>query len=85
MRKLHYKIFIAKPAYFAILFCSDMFYFTGLHIIYLKLFRCQYTHVNSLKYRVFKKNAQMFVCLISPEPMNRFLNHISYLKSEIHM
>ena len=33
----------------------------------------------------FKKNATMFVCLISPEPMNRFLNRFFLLKTEIHM
>ena len=32
-----------------------------------------------------KKTAQMFVCLISPEPMSRFLNRFFLLKTEIHM
>ena len=33
----------------------------------------------------FKKNAQMFVCLISPEPMNGFQHRFFLLKTEIHM
>ena len=33
----------------------------------------------------FKKNAQMFVCLISPEPMNGFQNLFFLLKTELHM
>ena len=31
-------------------------------------------------YRVFKKNALMFVCLISPKPINRFLNRFFFWK-----
>ena len=33
----------------------------------------------------FKKNVRMFVCLISPKPMNKFPNRFYLLKTEIHM
>ena len=33
----------------------------------------------------FKKNVRMFVCWISPKPINRFLNRFFLLKTEIHM
>ena len=40
---------------------------------------------NVIIYRVFKKNVRMFVCWISPKPINRLLNCYFLLKTEIHM
>ena len=36
-------------------------------------------------YRVLKKNVRMFVCSISPKPMNRFLHRFFPLKTGNHM
>ena len=48
-----------------------------------KSYRCN--RIKLLATGCFKKNATMFVCLISPEPMSRFLNRFFLLKTEIHM
>ena len=40
---------------------------------------------NVIIYRVFKKNVRMFVCWISPKPINRLLNCYFLLKTEIHV
>ena len=49
-----------------------------------KHFKVYLSHFQTT-YRVFQKKVRMFVFLISPKPINRFLTRFSLLKTEIHM